>query len=231
VDTFSGNIVRSITVTRTGFLQLFQWFDLDRVEWARSPVLGDLVLHEYSFKNAPQLATAIIYNREILVSSEKEATDYFANNISVQSDTKQRALIADSVRNWPSDEECLAGFAEMHPENYLQDRYGTNDPDWDEAAALGFQWLIARGIVSAGDSIREILCWAPTQRSECDSDALTKVKTCIDHAGFSIIGDSVEFFQSHSVRPFPGMTVFQISQRSALERELFMRSLHLPPAT
>ncbi len=173
--TFGGVIVRSVQTRNSGYSEFFQWFDPDRIEHTVWGVIGDEVLDERSFDNAPKLGPALIYERPLADTSHANLADYFRGNRAVVFDTQHRATIAAANIQWPTDKAYVEGFYQMNSREKLAERYGTRDPDWEYAAATSVQWLVARAVVKRGSEVLEVLCWLTAHRADVDSDVLTRL--------------------------------------------------------
>jgi hypothetical protein len=222
-STFSGTIIRSLRRSGSMYREFFQLFDADEIEDIQHPILGNLILDEFAFAGAPKLGPAIIYERAFEEARDSEFVRYFARNKAVVLDAKHRAeveRIPDFV--WPSDEEYVAGFHQIYSPELLRQAFPTADPIWDAAAMRSFQWLTARAIVRKGDETLEVLCWSPESPRVPEAEIYRKILKHFFEEGLEVVGNLIELFQSHSLRPQSGTYVFEIARTSSLDVKAYV---------
>jgi hypothetical protein len=229
---FSGTIIRSLAHRGSNYREFFQWFDADLIESTKHPILGDLVVDEYTFEDAPKLGPALIYERQLSAMRVAQFTAYFARNKAIVLDTKRRATV-EYIPNftWPSDEDYVAGFRQIYSSEFLERAFGVPDPVWDWAAMRSFQWLTARAIASRDGENLEVLCWLAESPRVPDADIIRKVAAHLSRHGLEAVPGLIELFESHALRPQSGAIVFEIARTSSLGQEEYIRRFVRPNPT
>lgn len=184
-------------------------------------VLGDDIVDQRSFNDAPKLGAALIYVRNLAKVSESDLAKYFGQNTAVIPDTENRARIVAANIAWPTDEQYVKGFYEMNPREGLAERYGIQDLDWEHGAATGMRWLIARAIVHSGSDAQEVLCWLPSHRAEGDPQVLQRLRAFLRDRALIPVDPLWELFTAHDLLPHSGMIMFQIDRELPDDLELY----------